>query len=276
MGASLLLFSCGNLKQTAVSPITPVQNNFPNVDQKGKTAIVAHRGFWNCAAAGFAQNSIAALREAQNNGFWGSECDLHLTSDGVVLVHHDQSIAGIDIQTNTAETFSTHRLKNGECVPTLGEYLSQAEQSEKTVLVLELKPQYSIEHEDMLISKTLAAVKEHGLFHPSRVAFISFSKHICDVLARECPAFINQYLNGDLSPESLAACGINGFDYEEGVVLGHTSIIERAHKLGMSTNVWTVNGSAQMQKLIDLGINAITTNEPLLLRDLLDRKEFKN
>ena len=35
-----------------------------------KTDIVAHRGFWNCEEAGYAKNSIAALRCAQEAGFW--------------------------------------------------------------------------------------------------------------------------------------------------------------------------------------------------------------
>ena len=43
----------------------------------------------------------------------------------------------------------------------------------------------------------------------------------------------------------------------------------------MSTNVWTVNKPEQMQYFIDLGINAITTNEPMVLRELLGDKEFK-
>ena len=43
----------------------------------------------------------------------------------------------------------------------------------------------------------------------------------------------------------------------------------------MSTNVWTVNKPEKMRKFIDLGIDAITTNEPLVLRDLLGEKEFK-
>ena len=49
-----------------------------------KVAVVAHRGFWNCPEAGYAQNSVAALKAAQDAGFWGSEFDVQLTSDGVV------------------------------------------------------------------------------------------------------------------------------------------------------------------------------------------------
>ena len=46
--------------------------------QKG-VAIVAHRGYWNCEAAGYAKNSLAALKCAQEAGFWkarfAGECE---------------------------------------------------------------------------------------------------------------------------------------------------------------------------------------------------------
>lgn len=276
LAAGLLIFSsCGSSRKTAgVSNVA--KHDFPNLNQGGRTAIVAHRGYWNCAAAGFAQNSVASLREAQKNGFWGSECDIHLTSDDVVLVHHDASIRGLEIQKNPYGSFSDCRLKNGEPIPTLDDYLSQAEEGSKTVLVIEIKPQYAPEREDRLVELTLDALKAHGLLDPSRVAFISFSKHVCDRIASDCPAFVNQYLNGDITPENLAREGINGFDYEKDSVLKDVSMIKRAHALGMSTNSWTVNNAEEMQALIDAGIDAITTNEPLLLRELLDRKEFKN
>ena len=55
-----------------------------------KVGIVAHRGFWNCKEAGYAQNSVAALRQAQLAGFWGSEFDVQLTADTIVVSNHDK------------------------------------------------------------------------------------------------------------------------------------------------------------------------------------------
>ena len=251
------------------------KTGFPKIDQKGKTAIVAHRGFWNCEAAGFAENSIASLKAAQDNGFWGSEFDVHITTDDVILVFHNDEIDGARIDTCEAAVFAGHRLANGEKVPTLDEYLTQGEKSDKTVLVLELKPEITIEREDALIDLSIEALKSHNLLDPSRVVFISFSKYFCDRIAAEYPGFINQYLEGDFSPEELAEFGINGFDYNSKAVLKDSTIVDRAHALGMSTNVWTVNKPEKMRKFIDLGIDAITTNEPLVLRDLLGEKEFK-
>ena len=251
------------------------KSGFPKIDQDGKTAVVAHRGFWNCEAAGFAENSIASLKAAQDNGFWGSEFDVHITTDDVILVFHNDEIDGARFDTCEAATFAEHRLANGEKVPTIDEYLTQGEKSDKTVLVLELKPEITIEREDALIDLSIEALKSHNLLDPSRVVFISFSKYICDRIAAEYPEFINQYLEGDFSPEELAEFGINGFDYNSKAVLKDSTIVDRAHALGMSTNVWTVNKPEKMRKFIDLGIDAITTNEPLVLRELLGEKEFK-
>ncbi len=272
LAASLLISACGPSKTASVTP----SNDFPTVAHEGKTAIVAHRGYWNCAAAGFAQNSLASLHEAQTKGFWGSECDVHLTSDDIAVVHHDDMIRRRGIHTNTRDSFSPYRLKNGEPLPTLEEYLARAKESGNTVLVIELKPHENAAREDRLVEITLKALREQGLYLPERIAFISFSKHICDVIARECPGFTNQYLNGDLSPEQLAADGINGLDYEQSVIYGDPSIVARAHALGMSVNVWTVDGAKDLQFFIGLGVDAITTNEPMLLRELLDNKELKN
>ena len=259
----------------ALTSCAGTKTGFPKIDQKGKTAVVAHRGFWNCEAAGFAENSIASLKAAQDNGFWGSEFDVHITTDDVILVFHNDEIDGARIDTCEAAVFAEHRLANGEKIPTLDEYLTQGEKSDKTVLVLELKPEITIEREDALVDLSIEALIAHNLFDPKRVIFISFSKYICDRIAAEYPEFINQYLEGDFSPEELAEYGINGFDYYEKTVLKDSTIVERAHALGMSTNAWTVNKPEEMQKFIDLGIDAITTNEPLVLRDLLGEKEFK-
>ena len=251
------------------------KTGFPKIDQNGKTAIVAHRGYWNCEAAGFAENSIASLKAAQDNGFWGSEFDVHITTDDVILVFHNNDVDGVRIDTAEYAAFAEHRLANGEPIPTLDDYLTQGEKSDKTVLVLELKEEITMEREDVLVDKSVEALKAHGLFDPSRVVFISFSKYMCDRIAAEYPEFVNQYLEGDFDPEELADFGINGFDYYEKVVDNDETIIARARDLGMSTNIWTVDKPEKMQQYISLAPDAITTNEPMVLRNLLGDKEFK-
>ena len=255
--------------QARRNPATTGPGAAPKLNFGGKTAIVAHRGFWNCEQAGYSENSIASLKAAQQAGFWGSEFDVQMTLDGVVIVNHNDNIKGRRIATHTWDELKGFLLPNGERRPTLDEYLRQGRKSSRTVLVLEFKSQPSKEKEDLLVEKTFAALKAHGLFHPGRVAFISFSRHICEKVAAEAPQFINQYLNGELSPSRLSALGINGWDYMDQIVNRRTGWIEQAHSLGMSTNVWTVNEESAMRKYASEGVDAITTNFPLLTREVL-------
>lgn len=268
--AALVLSGCAGAKF-----VPGTATSFPQANQKGKTAIVAHRGFWNCEAAGFMENTIASLKAAQDNGLWGSEFDIHITSDDVVIVNHNDNIQGVKIADNPLSVFKAMTHKNGEHPSTLDEYLTQGEKCATTVLVIELKSQKSQDREDLLWQKTVEALKAHQLYDPKRVAFISFSHHICQKIAAEAPQFINQYLEGDIAPEVLATEGINGIDYEQKVLIANPDYVQEAHDKGMTVNAWTVNRDHNMRSLIYLGIDALTTNEPLLARKVLGEREFK-
>ncbi|MDD6151197.1 MAG: glycerophosphodiester phosphodiesterase family protein [Bacteroidales bacterium] len=253
----------------------PASGQFPPLEGEGKTAVICHRGYWNCEAAGYSQNSIAALREAQRLGFWGSECDIHLTGDNRVIVNHDPKINGKSIHDGKFEELAAELLPNGERRPSIEEYLQQAAKSTSTRLIIEFKEMPSDERNDLLVDLTIAALKEYGLYDPQRVGFISFSHHICKKIASEHPRFINQYLNGNISPEKLAAEGINGMDYNKSILSLKPQWIKDCARLGMSSNVWTVNSADTMDKMIENGIGAITTNEPELLRSRLADKELR-
>ena len=242
------------------------------------TQIVAHRGYWE----GNAENSIASLRKAQEFGLWGSEFDIHLTADGVPVIHHDQMIGELDIQASAFEDVRANRLANGEHVPTLVEYMAQATRNRECMPVLELKPQATQEREDELIDKCLQALRpaaprnvppEYASFsrrqEPTKVVFISFSHSICKELARKAPGYTVQYLEGDIAPAQLHAEGINGIDYHYSVFYEHPEWVKEAHDLGMTVNAWTVDEPEDIRKMRDLGLDQITTNKPALVREIL-------
>jgi len=242
---------------------------------RGKVAIVAHRGFWNCEAAGFTENSIASLKAAQDNGFWGSEFDVHLTADNEVVVNHDPKIQGIRIKGATLDSLKQLTLKNGEHPSSLDEYLTQGEKCSTTMLVLEMKDTHDTLRCETLVQKCLAALKAHDLYKPERVMFISFCPYICDRIAQLAPEFTNQYLSSDTAPAQLLERGINGIDYHGGSLREHPEWIAEANELGMSVNVWTINKAEEMSEFIEAGVGAITTNEPLTTRQLLGKKELR-
>lgn len=273
---AMLAVACGPARVTVTSQSG---YKFPAVAQGGKTAIVAHRGFWKCEAGGNSQNSIAALKAAQDNGLWGSECDLQLTRDGVVIVNHNDEIDGLLIRNHDWSELSTHLLPNGERRPTIDEYLEQTAKCKTTKLIIEFKEQKEQAKEDELVDKTFAAIKAHRLDDPERVLFISFSKHICEKIAAEHPQYVNQFLTSRKAEENLPTnfekLGINGVDYHYNVFRRHPDWVENAHKAGMSVNAWTVDKKSDINAMIELGLDQITSNEPLLVRELLKDKEYR-
>ena len=250
-----------------------VQASSRQKDQK--TAIVAHRGYWNCEEAGYAKNSLAALECAQKAGFWGSEFDVNMTSDEVLLVYHDSKIGGKTIDQTPYEEFKDVRLANGEAIPTIDDYLEQVKKCPGTVMVYELKKHSTPEIEDRLVDLSIEKLREYGLDSPDRVIFMSFSINICKRLARLMPEYTVQYLGGDISPEKLDSYGINGIDFHYNVFKDRPDWYDEARSHDMSVNVWTVDDEKTMKDMFGLGVDMLTTDEPAIARSLLGKKEQK-
>ena len=223
-----------------------------------QTKIVAHRGYWDCA--GSAQNSITSLKLADKIGCYGSEFDVHLTKDGVIVVHHDQNVGKIDIQTSTYKALKKERLRNGEKIPTLEQYLD-AGKDLSCKLVLEIKKQKVQSHEDSLVRQCVDMVKSKGL--TDRIVWISFSGKACELLHQLLPDAHIQYLLGDWDPKTIKAKGLSGIDYEQKVLALHPEWIKECHDLGLVVNVWTVNDLNTINQFIKAGVDFITTNAPV-------------
>ena len=245
------------------------------VPKKKGTGIVAHRGYWNCEQAGYAKNSVAALRCAQEAGLWGSEFDVNMTSDDVLLVYHDSNIDVKSIEKHPHSEFRDVKLANGENIPTLDAYLEQGRLHPETMLVCELKGHSTPEVENRLIMLTLAKLKEYKLLDPERVMFISFSFHICRTLAQMLPEHTVQFLGSSKNPYELHEAGINGVDYNHAVYSKHQNWNKMARKKRMSVNAWTVDRKEDILKMLDMKVDQITTDEPLKVRQLMQEFKYK-
>lgn len=240
-----------------------------------KTAIVAHRGYWNCEEAGYARNSIAALECAQKAGFAYSEFDVNMTADGILLVVHDGVIGGKRIEDCPYSEIKDITLENGEKIPRLDEYLAQAKLYPGTKLVLELKEQSTPEKEDKAVDASIRKLREYGLDSPDKVIFISFSINICRRFADLLPGFTVQYLGEGYTPAQLHGMGITGIDADYNLLKEHPETVRQARQLGMSVNCWTVNTSEDMQEMVKLGAGFITTDYPMEARKILGGKELR-
>ena len=113
----------------------------------------------------------------------------------------------------------------------------------------------------------MALVEELGL--KKRVEYISFSWNVCEAIREADRKAVIYYLNGEKTPAELKAARMNGLDYSLKVIRKHPEWVKQAHDLGLKVNVWTVNDEADMKYLLDLGVDYITTNNPVELKALI-------
>lgn len=235
--------------------------------------IIAHRGYWK--TDGSAQNSIAALLKADSmNIVYGSEIDVWLSSDGVPVVHHDAD-AKLDgqrlrVQETPASVLRQVKLANGEPLPTLEEYLTAFEKCKNIRLIIEYKVHESKAREDELTQKVMGMIRDRGL--QNKVEYISFGVNFIHQVRKIDPNALVYYLNGDLSPRVLSAMGAAGFDYHYDVLYKYPHWVKQAHDSGMKVNAWTVNKPEDIQKVIDLKVDFITTDEPSLVYEMLPKQ----
>lgn len=228
--------------------------------------VVAHRGYWR--TEGSAQNSIASFQKAAEIGCWGSEFDVWLTADGVPVVFHDATLDGIRIEDTTFATLMNHRLKNGEFIPTLQQYLTETLRWPDCRLIFEVKPHRNAKRDALISELSVELINMLGL--AARTDYISFSKHACQKLHELAPEAHVAYLNGDLTPQEVKEMGLTGIDYNSGVFDKHPDWPLEAKKLGLEVNVWTVDGEEALSHFAKMpGIDIITTNDPEILNKIL-------
>lgn len=83
---------------------------------------------------------------------------------------------------------------------------------------------------------------------------------------------VTQMLKVNLFDGSDFACLQIPTDYDVGITLNlaKKTYIKRAHRRNVAVQYWTINDAPTMRKLIDLGCDCIMTDNPALLRSVLE------
>ena len=252
-------------------------NMVDKLPERRNTKIIAHRGYH---PGDIPENSIASFEAAQKLGVYGSELDVYITTDGVVVLYHDTTfrgtrdhpdnaaLAGKRPDSCTYEEIKDYKLCNGERIPTLDDYLEQAVKYPDTKLILEIKPHDSAEKNMRVATACYEAIREKNLQH--QVEYISFNYDICLKILELDPDAVVLYLNGNKKPADLFKDGLSGIDYNYKSLTEET--IAAAHELGMAVNVWTLNTASLMMEFIEKGVDFITTDEVELGLSLVENK----
>ncbi|WP_461091289.1 glycerophosphodiester phosphodiesterase [Spirosoma gilvum] len=233
-----------------------------------RNQVIAHRGAWK--QAGTTENSIKSLQNAINLGCMGSEFDVHMSSDSVLFVNHDHVVQGIDIEKTPAAELEKVRLSNGESLPKLWAYLTEGMKQTKTKLVLEIKTSRLGKERSLALTEHVVQLV-HQMKAQAWVDYIAFDYDVCKKVKALNPNAKVSYLNGDKTPEQLAADRLDGFDYHQSVIKKNEAWIQDARQRKLTTNVWTVNDKTDLSWLLNQQVDYITTNEPELLLSMIQK-----
>lgn len=233
--------------------------------------IYGHRG----SRTRLPENTMPSFRLALEEGADGLEIDIRLTKDGTVVICHDPDLkrvgdADFTVSEHTWEELSKmsvhcpevfgDRFKGQFFVPRLEELLAYLTEND-ALLNIEIKAQTDREYGD-IEKKTLALVEQYGL--KDRVFYSSFDHYILVKLKELDPTAKTAILYS--SPLYQAGA----YAKEMGCFAIHPSMngalqygdLQKALDLGMDCNVWTINQTANAEKLVQLGATGIITDLP--------------
>ena len=104
---------------------------------------------------------------------------------------------------------------------------------------------------------------------------IKFRKFAIMTITISLTTILTQFLGVNIFDNSDFACLQIPTSYDLGITLtlDKKTIVNRAHRRNIAVQYWTINDADEMRELIELGCDCIMTDDPLLLKSVLD--EYK-
>ncbi len=240
------------------------------LDHAGPIAF-AHRG----GASEHPENTMPAFEHAVGLGYRYLETDAHATADGVLVAFHDGVLDRVTDRKGVIaqlpwETVRQARLGSAG-IPLMEDLLSAWPD---VCVNIDLKHEASVAPLAVAIDRTGTQ---------DRVCVASFSGKRLDRFRR----ITGGRVLTAIGPFDIARLRGAGFGLPAGTYAGGCAqvpvrqgpllivdrrFVEGAHRLGLPVHVWTIDDEAEMDRLLDLGVDGIMTDRPSVLKEVLVRR----
>jgi len=224
--------------------------------------MVAHRGLSGLET----ENTCAAFVAAGNRSYYGIETDIRRTADGKFILFHDNDTkrVGMDelvIEKTTFDTLRALRLcdKDGTKtrkdlgLATLEEYISICRKYDK-VSVLEIKGAYKPAELEQVVN----TIREMGWLE--KTVFIAFDLTNMICLREMLPDQKLQFLIGSYPDWLLDTLKKYHLDLDIQYKALTAERVKELHDAGIEVNVWTVDSLEDAQRMVEYGVDYITSN----------------
>ena len=228
------------------------------------------------------ENTLLAFARGLAAGADGFECDVRLSADGVPVVIHDPRLDRTTDQTGPVGALTADELArvNATChfqpgapayaattvvgVPTL---LSVLEQFPRARVIIELKDTH-----DLLARAVVGIVGALAAEH--RVCVGSFNHAVLETVRALAPGIVTSaslpeaqrtLLRSWLPLPRFGAAAYRAFQVPERsgrLRVARPAFVRQAHREGALVQVWTVDRPADVDRLLDYGVDGIISDRP--------------
>jgi glycerophosphoryl diester phosphodiesterase len=244
---------------------------WPFLDHPGPIPF-AHRG----GAGEWPENTMPAFEGAVALGYRYVETDVHVTSDGVLLAFHDDVLDRVTDGLGRIGDLPWRDVRRvlvdgREPIPTLEDVLGTWPE-----VRVNIDPKH-----DAAVQPLVDVLRRTGSI--SRVCVGAFSDRRLGRIRR----LAGSALCTALGPTGVARLRAASYGVpvgalpapcaqvpvrKQGVPIVDRRFVAAAHRRAMAVHVWTIDDAAEMERLLDLGVDGIMTDRPAVLKDVLQRR----
>ncbi len=242
---------------------------WPFLDHPGPLAF-AHRG----GAGAWPENTMAAFEHAVGLGYRYLETDVHVTADGKLVAFHDDVLDRVTDRRGRIADLPWSEVAaarvDGHAIPLLADILDAWPDARVNV---------DAKH-DAAVAPLVEVIRR--LAAHDRVCVAAFSdrrlarfRRLTDggVCTAAGPGGIARLRLASFGPPGRrqAACAQVPVHFGR-VRIVDPSFIGACHRRGLQVHVWTVDEAAEMERLLDLGVDGIMTDHPAVLKEVLSAR----
>jgi glycerophosphoryl diester phosphodiesterase len=261
--------------------LTCVSSRYRFLDHPGPIAF-AHRG----GAMSGLENSMPAFQRAIDMGYQYLETDVHATADGVTMAFHDDTLDRVTDRTGQVAQLpyaevAKARIAGVEPIPRLEDVLGTWPDIRVNIDVKSepaIAPLAETLHRTKAWDRVcVASFSDRRLAHIRARMRVLAGRDVCTSLGPRGVALLKARSVGvwRRTPSQIAHTGVAcaQVPYMVGAVPFVTrAFLDNAHARGLQVHVWTVNERQWMERLLDLGVDGIITDELHMLREVMEAR----
>jgi glycerophosphoryl diester phosphodiesterase len=248
---------------------------FEYLSNDGLPIAFAHRGgAAEAERAGVPENSMQAFQLVTDLGYRYIETDVRATEDGELYTWHGTGVERVNKrQALKKQDIEAIRVNGERAIPLLREVLEQFPDSRFAV---DPKHWPAVEP----LAKTIVETKTFD-----RLSVGAFSQDRAEKVAQRVLEQSGIEICIGLGIRGVAETALHAYVLPRTPWKARSSIanlprtasteamVEAAHRGGARVYTWVVNNEAEMEHFLDLGVDGIYTDEPSLLKNLLQKRQ---